>query len=46
MNTATASGYVDCGYSEAERYQTIRGAVMRYKEMRRKVDTGEILSLN
>ena len=34
------------GYSAKERFETIRGAHMRYKEMRRKVEEGEIQSLN
>ena len=34
------------GYSEKERFETIRGACMRFKEMRRKVDEGEIPSIN
>ena len=34
------------GYSHKERYECIRGAVMRYEEMCRKVEEGEIVSLN
>ena len=34
------------GYSMKERYETIRGAHMRYREMRRKVEEGEIPSTN
>ena len=34
------------GYSHKERYEAIRGAVMRQEEMRRKVESGEIKSLH
>ena len=34
------------GYSSKERYDTIRGAILRKKEMEKKVNTGEIKSLN
>ena len=34
------------GYSEKDRFETIRGAHMRYQEMRSKVEKGEIQSLN
>ena len=34
------------GYSHKERYQAIRGAVMRQEEMKRKVEEGSIKSLH
>ena len=34
------------GYSASERYRAIRGATMRYEEMKEKVRNGEIRSLN
>ena len=34
------------GYSEKERYEAIRGSVMRQEEMKRKVEMGEIVSLH
>ena len=34
------------GYTSMERYQSIRGAVMRYEEMLKKVEDGEIPSLH
>ena len=34
------------GYNEKERYEAIRGSVMRQTEMKRKVETGEIVSLH
>ena len=34
------------GYSQKERYEAIRGAIMRQEEMRRKLERGEIKSLH
>ena len=34
------------GYSQKERYEAIRGAVMRQEEMKRKLEQGEIQSLH
>ena len=34
------------GYDNKTRFQTIRGAIMRHNEMRKKVEMGEIVSVN
>ena len=34
------------GYNEKERYESIRGAVLRYEEMKRQLNEGEITSLH
>ena len=34
------------GYSEEERYNTIKGAIVRWEEMNNRVQSGEIESLN